>query len=211
MRPVFVRELKELAPALVLILVGAVISAVVFTGPLSRELDEMLAFPIAAGVGLGLAQGLLDRWRRGDLFALHRPVPAARMEAVRTLAGVAVALPGIVALVVAHRASTAVELADFAWMEVRGVRIGFYSPPEHLGASEVALLAAFLLAAWAVTRLAAGTTRAAWTLPALVVLPLAGWSLLSHARSFAAATGSALALAALSCLGTVLSIAGGRR
>lgn len=207
MKPVFIRELKELSPALALILFGAVICGVVFTGPLSREFDDLLVFPIVAGAGLGLAQGLLDRWRRADLFALHRPVPTLRMEAARSLAGVTVLLAGAAALVLAHRVSTVVELADFAWME----GLGFYLPPEHLGANEVALLTAFLLVAWAVTRFSAGAIRAAWALPALGLVPLAAWSLLSHAGSFAAATGGARALAALASLGSVLSIAGDRR
>lgn len=211
MRPVFVSELKELSPALVLVAAGAVICAIVFTGPLERELDEMLGFPLGAGVVLGLAQGLLDRWRRGDLFALHRPVPAARMEAARTLAGATVVVAGILALVVTHRLSTVVERAEHAWLQSRGIGFSGYVPPEHLGAGEIALLTGFLLAAWAVMRLASGVLLAAWTLPSLVVVPLAGWSVLSHAGSFAAATASALAVAALACLGSVLAIVGDRR
>lgn len=211
MKPVFLRELKELSPMLVLIAAAAVVAGIVFTGPIVREFDEMLGIPIAAGVGLGIAQGLLDRWRRRDLFALHRPVPAARMEAARTLAGAVVAVACIVALVISHRISTVVEMADHAWLGSMGITVFGSMPPEHLGAGEVALLAAFLLAAWAVTRLAGGALRAAWALPALVVVPLAGWSLLSHAGSFAGATGAALALTAVSCLGSVLCLAGDRR
>ncbi len=211
MKPAFVREMKELSPALVVLLAAAVIAANIFTGPLFREFDDMLAFPIVAGLALGVVHAMLDRWRRGDLFALHRPIPAARMEAARSLAGVAVMALGLLVFVVAHRIATLVEIADRARMDGMGIRIVRDMPPEHVGAREIALLASLLLAAWAVARFAAGAVRVRWALPALVAVPLVYWSLLARTGSFAAATGLAILLAALFSIGGGLCLAGDRR
>lgn len=211
MRPVFVREMKELSPALVVLLAAAVIAANIFTGPLFREFDDMLAFPIVAGLALGVVHAMLDRWRRGDLFALHRPIPAARMEAARSLAGVAVMALGLLVFVVAHRIATLVEMADRAQMDAMGIRIAHDMPPEHVGAREIALVASFLFAAWAVARFATGAVRLRWALPALVAAPLVCWSLLAHTAILVAATGLALLLAALFSIGGGLCLAGDRQ
>ncbi|MCK6460548.1 MAG: hypothetical protein L6Q95_11725 [Planctomycetes bacterium] len=208
MRPVFIRELKELSPALVPVLAFAVIAGASFAGPLSVQFDDILAVASVGGVFLGCLHGGLDRWRRGDLFALHRAVPAVRMEAARTLAGVVVLLLGIVALVITHRVTTLSHLADLRAMPQLAVAGRTY---DHLGAGEIALLAGFVLAGWAVLRFAVGAVRIRWALPAFVVLPLASWSFLSRTETFAAATALALALTMLFSLGTGLCLAGDRR
>lgn len=208
MKPIYVRELKELSPAFALALACAVVAGTEFTGPLSRQLDDMLAMAAAGGFVIGLVQGVLDRWRRADLFALHRPVPAASMEAARTLAGATAVLLALAALVVAHRQATLAELADLAR---RPRFVVFGEPPEHLGAAEVAFLGCLLLATWAVARFAVGAVRMRWAIPALIVLPFAMWSLLSHAATLFAATGFALLLAALFAWGSGLCLAGDRR
>lgn len=209
MRPVYVRELKELAPAGALLVAAAVVTGMVFIGPLSREFDDILIFPIVGGLGLGCLHGALDRWRRGDLFSLHRPLPAARMEAGRTLAGATVALTGIIALVIAHRLGTGMEIALLR--RLNDARIDGFEPPYHLGPREIGLAASFLLAGWAITRFAAGAVRLRWTLPALVALPLAGWSLVARADTTAVATGMALALTLVFSLGSRLCLAEDRR
>ncbi|MFI5402370.1 MAG: hypothetical protein ACHQ1G_05485 [Planctomycetota bacterium] len=210
MRPVYVRELKELSPALALALICVVLAGVNSTGPLSVQLDEILAVAAAGAIVLGLVQGVFDRWRRADLFALHRPVSAARMEVARTLAGATAVLLAIVALGVAHRLATLSELARVARMRGMGISTAgrMY---DHLGVAEIAFLAGVLLAAWAVVRFAVGAARARWAVPALIVLPFAAWALLSHAATLAAATVLASLLAALFSLGSGLSIAGDRR
>jgi hypothetical protein len=210
MKPVFVRELKELSPALVPVLALAVIAGASFAGPLSAEFDDILGVSCVGAVLLGCFQGGLDRWRRGDLFALHRPIAAVRMEAARTLAGLAASFVWIVALVISHRVSTLVKIEDMRAMgRYPGAAQWFGAEP--LGVPEVALLAAFALAAWAVTRFAVGAVRVRWALPALIVLPFICWSFLSRTETFAAATGSALAMAVLFSFGGGLCLAGDRR
>jgi hypothetical protein len=208
MRPVFIRELKELSPALALLVAAGVIAGANFTGPLSRELDDLLMFPLVGGLALGALQGALDRWRTVDLFALHRPIPAARMEACRTLAGATVVLVALIALVLAHRVATAIEMADFDRLRVR---IHGYNRPEHLGAAEIAILAAVLLAAWAVARFGAGAVRIRWAVPALVAAPLAASSILTRVAGVPTTTLAILGVATLFSLGTGLCLAGGRR
>ena len=211
MKPVYVREMKELSPALVVVLAFAVITGTSFTGPLSRQFDDMFALSCIGGFALGCLQGGLDRWRRADLFALHRPIPATRTEVARALAGVTVVAFGLFAFVVSHRIATLVEIADRAWMDPMGVSVLQDRQFDHLGVREIALLASFHVAAWAVTRFAMGAVRVRWALPALVVVPLVCWSLLAHTASFAAATCFALLLAALFSVGGGLCLVGDRR
>jgi hypothetical protein len=71
----------------------------------------------------------------------------------------------------------------------------------------VALVGAFLLAGWAITRFVVGTLRPPWLL-ALVVLPIVAWSFVARAE---AAAGAALLLAALFSLGSWLCLVGNRR
>ncbi len=208
MRPAYLRELKELSPVIVLLVATGILAAANLTGPMVRQFDDMLVFPICAGLGLGILQGLLDRWRRDDLFSLHRPVAAVRMETARTLAGATAILVGALAFVVTHRLATLVELADrerFSQLLVIG------DEPEHLGARAIGLLTSLFFAAWAVARFAAGLARIRWVLPALVLLPLAAWSLLSRVGSMPAASVAALLLATLFALGSGLVLAGDRR
>lgn len=209
MKPVFVRELKELSPALMPVLAFGVIAGASFAGELPAQLGEILAVSCIGGVFLGCFHGGLDRWRRSDLFALHRPITAVRMEAARTLAGVTVALLGIPALVVAHRYSTLSHIARDR--SLRALGIVFESRPwDHLGVVEIALLAGFVLAAWAVTRFAVGAVRVRWALPALVVVPLVCWSLLTR-TGVAAAICVTLGLAVIFSFGGALCLAGDRR
>jgi len=208
MKPVFARELKELAPVSVLVLAFAVIAGSSFAGPLSRQFDDILAVSCVGAVMLGCFQGGLDRWRRADLFALHRPVPALRMEAARTLAGVTIAGLGIVALAVAHRISTLSHVADMqATRSYVVVDLGSF---DLLGAREIALLSGFVLAAWAATRFAVGAVRIRWAIPALVAVTVVSWSFLSR-TSIAATIGLALGLAVLFSAGGALCLAGDRR
>lgn len=224
MRPVYIRELKELAvPGLLLVVAGAITGAAA-TGPLSYQFEDLLVFPIVGGVGLGCLHGVLDRLRRGDLFALHRPVSAARMEIARTSAGLSVVVASFGALVVCHRIATAVELADLdrlrvavdAWKAanpgIREVgRVTHIDPsrvPDHLALREALLLGGFLLAGWAIARFAAGSVRPRWAPAALVALPLGAWSFVAQ-TDFAA--GIVFALAALFAFGSWLCLAGDRR
>jgi len=209
MRPVFFRELKELSPALLVLLVISGIVGAVLPGPIGPQIDDMLLLPIIAGLGLGLIQGGLDRWRRGDLFALHRPVPALRMEAARTLAGVAVGLLGVLALAVSHRIATLLAIESFARMRAEGY--AKYATFDQLGFREIGLLAGFMLAAWAVVRFAAGAVRIGWALPALIALPLGCWSVLARTGTPWGAACVALALAVLFSVGNGLCLAGDRR
>lgn len=209
MKPVFVRELKELSPALVPILAFGVIAGASFAGELPAQLGEILAVSCIGGVFLGCFHGGLDRWRRSDLFTLHRPISAVRMEAARTLAGVTVALLGIPALVVAHRYSTLSHIARDRGLRALGIVFESRSW-DQLGALEIALLTGFALATWVVTRFAVGAIRLRWALPALVVVPFVCWSFL--ARTGVAATISfTLGLAVIFSFGALLCLAGDRR
>ncbi|MGQ0612595.1 MAG: hypothetical protein ACT4PV_02435 [Planctomycetaceae bacterium] len=208
MKPVFVRELKELSPVIALLCATGGIAAASLTGPLSAQMDDLLGVAICSGLVLGFFQGALDRHRRGDLFTLHRPVAAARMEAARSLAGATAGIAGMLAQIVAHRLATSHEIST--WERFQNVWAS-REMHEHLAGSEVGLLASLSCAAWALIRFAAGGTGLRWMLPALVALPLAGWSLLSRLESVAAASAAALFLALLCSLGSGLTLAGDRR
>jgi hypothetical protein len=224
MKPVFVRELKELfLPGFLLAVTGGIVGAET-TGPLDRQFDDMLILPIVGGLALGCIQGVLDRMRQADPFALHRPVPAGRMELARASAGFLIALPGVGALLACHRMATAIELAGVerrrleveAWKAANpGIReigrVTHIDParmPDHLGGREVLLLGACLIAGWAVARFATGSVRPRWVPGALLALPLAAWSIVAQAPH---AGGVMLLLAALFALGSWLSLVGDRR
>ncbi len=221
MRSVFLREVKELAlPGLLLVAAGAITGAAE-TGPLSYKFEDLVVFPIVGGLALGCLQGVLDRLRRADLFALHRPAPAGRMEIARTSAGLLAALAGFGALVACHRIATAIELSDLERLRaaveaanpgIREVgRVTLIDPsrvPDHLGGREALLLGSLLLAAASIARFAAGSVRPRWAPAALVALPFLAWSLVAQARL---AAGVLLLLAALFAFGSWLSLVGDRR
>jgi hypothetical protein len=212
MMPIYVRELKELAPVLAIALTCAVLAGVNFTGPLSRQFDDILVPTAVGAFVLGMVQGVLDRWRRGDPFALHRPIAAARMEAARTLAGGTTVFVTLLAVVIAHRLATIAEIAEEARMRSMGFTLlGAWRPKEHLGGAEIALTGGLLLAAWAVTRFAVGAARIRWAVPALIVLPAASWSLLARTATLPGTMALLLALALLFSLGSGLCLAGDRR
>ena len=212
MRPVFVREFKELSLPGFLLAVAAGIVGANATGPLRRQFDDLLMLPIIGGLALGCVHGVIDRVRHTDLFSLHRPVPAGRMELARTLAGVTVAAVAVLVLVVSHRYATEVERDEWLRIQMAGV---VQLPPsaepvsfDHLGGGEVLLVVGCLLASWAIARFAAGSARPRWVPVALVILPLGGWSFMSRAESGAVV---ALGLAALFSAGSWLCLVEGRK
>jgi len=209
MKPIFVREMKELSPACALLITFAVISGTSSVGVFS---DRMVNFSVVAGLALGLVQGVLDRWRQTDLFALHRPVSSARMEAARLVAGVTVAILGLISFAVSHRVATLSEIARRQQLGgTNWIIVDHRPPPEQLRASEVVLIGAVLLAAWAVARFSAGAVRVRWAVPALVALPLVAWAFVADVQTIPAAGGVALLFATLFSLGSWLCLAGDRR
>jgi len=209
MRPVYVREMKELSPALALLVAFAVISGASAVG---HSQDSMLTFPAVGGLALGILQGALDRWRRSDLFALHRPISAARMECARLLAGATVALAGLLAFAVSHRFATLSEIARRQRQGGTNWIIVDHRPiPEQRHASELVLIGAIILGAWAAARFCAGAVRTRWALPALVALPLLGWAFVADVATIPSAAGVALLLGALFSFGSWLCLAGDRR
>jgi len=212
MRPIFWRELKELAlPAVI-----AVLAAVPAAASMSSRADpeELIAFCAIAGALLGVVQGLLDRLRRSDRFVLHRPLAAGRLQAARTFAGLAHLLLVLFAYLAAHRIAVAYEIARQARFRDRfGVVIDMMnrSPPRNLEASQILLLAGFLLAGWAVVRACVGCARWGW-IPVLVAA--LGLMLLAWTARFSSMTGAGLFLlgtAALFSAGGWLFLVGDRR
>lgn len=217
MRPVFVREIKELATPAILLVAAAAIAGASATGSLSRWLEDLVLFVGVGGLALGCLQGVLDRLHGSDLFALHRPVPAGRMELARTLAGTAVATSGLLALAIAHRISTEWDLANLlrhGLARATGIprqHLTYLTDPwalEHIGGREALLLGALLLGGWSVARFAVGSMRPRWATAATAVLPVAAWSFVARAEAAAAL---ALALAALFSLASWLCLVGDRR
>lgn len=217
MRPVFTRELKELALPGILLVATAAITGAAATGPRGRWLEDLVLFVVVAGLALGCLQGVLDRLRASDLFALHRPVPAGRMELARTLAGAAVVASGLLVLGVSHRVSTEVDLASLmrhGLLRMAGVQHADRTylteiwDLDHIGGREAFLLGALLFCGWSIARFAAGSARRRWVATAMIALPLAAWSFVARAEAAAAL---ALSLAALFSLASWLCLAGDRK
>ena len=85
------KEMSDLAPtALVVTVAGAAVEYSVADHSV-HPLPSLALLCAGLGCAMGIAQGFLDRRRRDDAFLLHRPMSAARLHAVRGIAGAACA------------------------------------------------------------------------------------------------------------------------
>jgi len=189
MRTVFLREAAELSLVTLTLLLFAVLQGIDSVRD-QMPFDELVTAAIVGGAALGLLQGGLDRWRRGDLFWKHRPVGALPFEAVRTLAGVLSLAVAAAGLLVTRSIATAVEIAE---REAALERLG--DLPRQLSATECAALLGVALAAWASVRYAVCRKPVLLVGLYCAAIPMAGWAWLSRLSTQGFAAGMALIVA----------------
>jgi len=205
MRPVYLRELKEL----VLPGAGLAVLAVAFGVEAARwraNLDECMLYVVLAGGLLGLGQGLLDQWRKRDFFFRHRPLSAGRFEVARTAGGLTVAAAAFGVFLLAH----AIAFRQYELTHMQATYPMWLGPPRPLAGSEILLLGAVLAATWAVARFGTGVPRLRWAPLVAPALALAGWSWLSRAATLSGAALLAFGIAGLFAVGGGLALAGDR-
>jgi len=201
MRPVFVRELAELAPICLALTVVAVLVAIETVSP-GQDYDEIVTAVLVFGCALGLVQGGFERWRAGDLFFRHRPVSALRFEVARTLAGVLAVVVPVVVLVLVHRVATAQSIAerqrDFSWLGMG------WELPRQLTGGEIMLLFGLATGGWSAVRYGLARRLALLAIFFTGALALALWAMASRIAAPAAAAafagGAALFFAVLQVL-----------
>lgn len=203
MRPVFIREIAELSPLLIALSLVCGLVAVESVSP-GADYDGMLAAVIVCGAAVGLAQGGLDRWRRGDLFFKHRPVGAILFELTRTLAGFAVVLVPIAILLIVHQTATADAMRDGAkWLPWGAVR--------QLTDGEALLVGAAFVCTWASVRYGLSRPNVWIALISCGALPVLCWAIGSRLETHEEGASLAL-LASVLFLGlNVIDLAGDRR
>ncbi|MHC4934477.1 MAG: hypothetical protein ACYTGV_20065, partial [Planctomycetota bacterium] len=190
MKAVYWKELRELAAVWLILLVWAVIFSFDYVG-WRAVLDEILSVATVGGIVTGAAQGLLDRYRRRDLFLAHRPLSPLRLQLARTLAGVT-----------AWLVPAAVFLLLF--------RVAAPSPVESRFGRIIEPYQA-MAACWAVFRLIVGARRLPAVLVLVFVLPLAAFSFWMRASTMTAAFGVSAGIALVCATTTALGLVGARR
>jgi len=201
MKAIYWKELRELAAVWIILLVSAVIFSLNYAG-WHAVLDKILSLATLGGVVTGAVHGLLDRYRRNDLFLAHRPLSPLRLQLARTLAGVTTWLvPALVFLLVFRVAApAAVE-----------TRFGRLIEPYLLSWSESLLLLGAMAASWALFRLIVGTRRLPAVLTLVFVLPVVTFAVVLRTSTLPAAFGVSLAIALVCTTTTVLGLANARR
>ncbi|MHC4161802.1 MAG: hypothetical protein ACYSUM_06695 [Planctomycetota bacterium] len=201
MKAVYWKELRELAAVWIILLVWAVIFAFDYGGWHS-VLGRVLSLAIIGGIVTGAVQGLLDRWRRNDLFLAHRPLSPLRLQLARTLAGVTAWLaPALVFLLLFRVAAPSPFEGPF----------GRIVEPYLPNWTESLFLLGAMAASWALFRLIVGTRRLPAVLGLALVLPATLLAFWMRTSTLAAALGVSLVVALLCTTTTVLGLAGARR
>ncbi len=207
MRPVLVKELRELAPTV--IPAGALLFGIGLapSDPTAAQMSASATWGAAGGALVGAIQGWLDRRARGDAFLLHRPASAARIHGTRTAAG-GLAAAGLALMfhigIAAHHAFLPDEFRP-NWNTLShpldpAEQVFFTAAPAPL-ATRVLVGFAAALALWSALRISVarpGVVRAgalALTLPPLLCLRLV--SVDGPGASLALACAAAAVLSAL--------------
>jgi len=202
MKAVYWKELRELAAVWIILLVWAVIFALDYAG-WHKDLEEILSLATIAGIVTGAVHGLLDRYRRNDLFLAHRPLSALRLQFARTLAGVTAWLvPALVFLLLFRVAAPSPHYVR---------RLGRFVEPDLLSGSESLFLLGATAACWALLRLIVGTRRLPAVLGLVFILPVAMLVFSMRTSTLTAAFAVSLVIALVCTTTTVLGLAVGRR
>ena len=201
MRAVYWKELRELAAVWIILLVWAVIFALDYAGWHS-VFDKILSLAMVGGIATGAVQGLLDRYRRNDLFLAHRPLSSLRLQLARTLAGVTAWLVPALVFLLVFRLDAPPPFAS---------RQGRIIEPYLLGWSESLFLLGVMMVCWALFRLIVGTRRLPAVLVLVFLLPVVTFAVVLRTSTLPAAFGVSLAIALVCTTATVLGLANARR
>lgn len=211
MRAVLGKEFRELlVVALPLWIVAGIVAAAEIAGSWDHT-EDMVGTAIIGGLALGLAQGLLDQFRRDDAFLKHRPLSADRLQLARTSAGLLVLAIALLAFFASLWIATWVDAMQLARLRARlGVDLLSDHDPIHYGLATHALVVSLAVASWAAARFVAGLRPYALIVPACLIVPVAAWAVVSRTPTIEAALGLSIVLAAL-FLGLVHARETGRR
>jgi hypothetical protein len=200
---VFWRELRELTPATLALVLCAAIAVYENLGPVP-DLGDALGTAGCLGAGMGLMQGLLDRWRRGDSFLHHRPLSRLRIHVVRSLAGFTACMVVFASIMLAH----GIYAPGWAVSSVFAPRA---RPLPRLDAHVAVVAAVTISASWALVRFTAAASswwRAALSLP---VLSLAALLAVTRSATIFGFIATILALALAAAAAQTLHLSGRAR